>query len=113
MHQLNLAAILTRIRHFESVKKLFFRELWLNKFLKKIKKHVGFMILAAILKQNKIQLGSELITVAYTLKLNCAKFERDQRYAFLNVSFLQFLMFKLSEESVKKVWLILGPMLEN
>jgi hypothetical protein len=42
------------------------------------------------LKLNKNQLGSKLITVGYTLKLkfNYAKFERDQRCAFLDIYIL-------------------------
>jgi hypothetical protein len=41
---LNLAAILTRIRHFESVKKLFFYELWLTKCLPKTKRENAKML---------------------------------------------------------------------
>jgi hypothetical protein len=44
--------------------------------------------LSAILKQSKIHLGHKLITVAYILLLNCTKFERDRRVAFLNIYIL-------------------------
>jgi hypothetical protein len=87
-----LAAILIPNRHFETVKKLFFHELWLTKFLTKIKRGNAKMldfrgvmtkksILSAILKQSKFHLGSKLITVAKSLKLNWSKFELDQRSA--------------------------------
>jgi hypothetical protein len=44
MPHFNLAAILTRIRHFESLKKLFFHEFWLTKCLTKIKRETVKML---------------------------------------------------------------------